>query len=151
MVIQKANIEDAPLLTKLTIASKAYWGYSTELMEIWQNDLTITEEDILKNEVYILKNGICSLGYYSILKLDDNSILLDNLFVSPNFIGNGCGKLLISDCIEKAKDNNVKRIILDSDPNAKLFYASFGFVEYNQVNTIIEGRNLPQMELIIEE
>lgn len=49
--ITHANPDDHNKLTEITKKSKAYWGYTQELMNEWSDLLTITEEYIQKNEV----------------------------------------------------------------------------------------------------
>ena len=35
-MIEKANIKDSELLTNIALISKAYWGYSKELILSWE-------------------------------------------------------------------------------------------------------------------
>jgi N-acetylglutamate synthase-like GNAT family acetyltransferase len=150
MKIEKSKKNDHLNMSEITFAGKAFWGYEKEQLEKWRNDLTITQDYIENNETFKLIVDDEIIGYYSILKLENKTIKLDNLFLLPKFIGKGYGKLLMNHCIKKAKEANMKKIILDSEPNAELFYKSFGFKIYNKLKTSIENRFLPQMELDIE-
>ncbi|WP_447636619.1 GNAT family N-acetyltransferase [Flavobacterium microcysteis] len=150
MKIERSEKNDNLILSEITFQGKAFWGYEKEQLEKWRNDLTITQDYIENNETFKLIVDDEIIGYYSILQLEKKTIKLDNLFLLPKFIGKGYGKFLINHCIKKAKETNMKKIILDSDPNAELFYKSFGFKTYNQLKTSIENRFLPQMELDIE-
>lgn len=150
MKIEKSEKEDHKILSEITYQGKAFWGYEKEQLEKWKNDLTITEEYIENNETFKLIVNDKTIGYYSILKLENEVIKLDNLFLLPEYIGKGYGKTLMNDCIEKAKENNIKKIILDSDPNAELFYKSFGFEVYDKLESSIKNRFLLQMELSLE-
>ena len=111
MEIIKSNVQDAELLTKVTIASKSYWNYDEELLKSWTNALTITENYILEKTVYKLVSDKTIIGYYSFF-IDNDCIELDNLFVLPEYIGSGIGKRLLFDFLEKAKDLNFEKIIL---------------------------------------
>ena len=106
-------------------------------MKDWSDLLTITEEYIRKNEVYKLVVNQSIFAYYSYFEIDKNSVRLDNLFVSPENIGKGFGKLLMNDFILKVKQGEKTRIILDADPNAQKFYESFGFIKIGQIETSI--------------
>ena len=150
MKIEKSEKNDNLILSEITFEGKAFWGYEKEQLEKWRNELTITQDYIENNETFKLIVDDEIIGYYSILKLEDKSIKLDYLFLLPKLIGKGYGKLLMNHCIKKAKEMNMKKIILDSDPNAELFYKSFGFKTYDKLKTSIENRFLPQMELDIE-
>lgn len=143
----KANTHDYRVLTDITKKSKAYWGYSDEQMRKWSDLLTITEEYIQNNEVYKLIINQSIVAYYSYFEIEKNSVRLDNLFVSPENIGKGYGKLLMNDFILKIKKSEAQRIILDADPNAQKFYESFGFVKIGEIETSIKDRFLPIMEL----
>jgi predicted GNAT family acetyltransferase len=118
MTIQKAIPHDHKLLTEITKKSKAYWGYSDEQIEIWSELLTVTKEYIETKSVYnlIVDNKI--IGYYSFFHESENTIKLDNLFVLPNFIGKGFGKILMNDFLVRMKNSDAQKVILNSEPNA---------------------------------
>lgn len=145
--ITKANTHDYRVLTDITKKSKAYWGYSDEQMRKWSDLLTITEEYIQNNEVYKLIINQSIVAYYSYFEIEKDSVRLDNLFVSPENIGKGYGKLLMNDFILKIKKSEAQRILLDADPNAQKFYESFGFLKIGEIETSIKDRFLPIMEL----
>lgn len=145
MEIIKSNVQDAELLTKVTIASKSYWNYDEELLKSWTNALTITENYILEKTVYKLVSDKTIIGYYSFF-IDNDCIELDNLFVLPEYIGSGIGKRLLFDFLEKAKDLNFEKIILYSDPNSEGFYEKYGFKTIGQKATNQHDRFLPIME-----
>lgn len=147
MEIIKSKTYDHKILTEITKKSKAYWGYSNEQMEECSNLLTIKEEYIKNNEVYRLLINNSTVAYYSYFSINENTVKLDNLFVLPDEIGKGYGKLLMKDFILKIKQNKTKRIILDADPNAQKFYESFSFTKIGQIETSIQNRFLPIMKL----
>jgi len=149
MTIQKAIPGDHEILTQITKKSKAYWGYSNEQIEDWSPFLTVTEEYIETNSVFNLMLDNQIIGYYSFFHESENSIKLDNLFVLPDFIGKGFGKLLMNDFLVRLQDLSVQKIVLNSEPNAESFYIKFGFVKIGQIETSIKDRYLPIMELKI--
>jgi len=147
--IVKSNIEDNEILTDITKKSKAYWGYSDRQMEKWSELLTITKNYIETNNVYKLLVGNITVGYYSYINLNKDEVKLDNLFVLPNYIGSGFGTLLMNDFMNRIKNTERKKIVLDSEPNAEKFYENFGFIKIGQIETAIKDRYLPIMELEI--
>lgn len=149
MTIQKAIPGDHEILTQITKKSKAYWGYSNEQIEDWSPFLTVTEEYIETNSVFNLMLDNQIIGYYSFFHESENSIKLDNLFVLPDFIGKGFGKLLMNDFLVRLQDLSVQKVVLNSEPNAESFYIKFGFVKIGQIETSIKDRYLPIMELKI--
>ncbi len=149
MQIERAQENDHTILSKITYLGKAFWGYDKELLDKWKDDLTITPEYISLNETFKLISDGQIIGYYSFLKLENNIVKLDFLFILPEYIGSGIGKLLMTDFIDKAKSLNIEKIILDADPNAEKFYSKFGFSIYNKLELSVKNRFLPQMELIL--
>lgn len=147
MKIKKANSNSHKILTEITKKSKAFWGYSNEQIEIWSEFLTVSKEYIETNPVYNLVVEDQIIGYYSFFHESENTIKLDNLFVLPEFIGKGFGKILMNDFLNRLKDIDVQKVILNSEPNAEAFYKKFGFVKIGQIETSIKDRFLPIMEL----
>lgn len=151
MTIKEAIPNDHKILTEITKKSKAYWGYSDEQIEIWSEFLMVTKEYIETKSVYNLIVDDQIIGYYSFFHESENTIKLDNLFVLPNFIGKGFGKMLLNDFFIRLKNIDVEKVILNSEPNSEEFYKKFGFVKVGQIETSIKDRYLPIMELLIEK
>ncbi|MFA6262259.1 MAG: GNAT family N-acetyltransferase [Bacteroidia bacterium] len=149
MTIKRAISSDHLILTDITKKAKAYWGYSDEQMEKWSDILTITSDYIEKNSVYKLCIDTATIGYYSFFEPDEGTVELDNLFLFPDYIGSGLGRLLIVDFIERMKAANIKYIVLEAEPKAEGFYEKFGFVKVGQVESSIENRFLFKMKLKI--
>ncbi|QLC65830.1 GNAT family N-acetyltransferase [Flavobacterium sp. LPB0248] len=148
MNIQKAKTEDHIRLTEITKKSKAYWGYSDEQMEKWNNNLTITTIDYIEtNPVFNLVHENQIIGYYSYLKLENNQVKLDNLFILPEYIGKGFGSFLMNDFLERMRNEKCQKIILDSEPNAEQFYQKIGFIKIGEFETSIKNRFMPIMEM----
>lgn len=145
--IIKANPDDDKILTEITKKSKAHWGYSDEQMEKWSQDLMISKDYIRNNEIYKLLVNNETIAYYSYFNINENTVKLDNLFVVPEEMGKGYGKMLMNDCINKTKKEKTAMIILEADPNAEKFYEGFGFLKISQIETSIKNRFLPVMEL----
>ena len=150
MTIEKANTNDDKILTEITKKSKAFWGYSEEQIEIWSEFLTFTKEYIETKSVYNLVVEDQIIGYYSFFHESENTIKLDNLFVLPDFIGKGFGKIIMNDFLLRLKNSAVEKVVLNSEPNAEEFYKKFGFVKVGQIETSIKDRFLPIMELKIK-
>ncbi len=150
MTIEKAISSDHQILTEITKKSKAYWGYSDEQIENWSQFLTVTQGYINENIVYkvIIEDKLA--GYYSFLYQDEKTVKLDNLFVLPEYIGKGFGKILMNHFLLEINKTIVNKIILNSEPNAELFYAKLGFIKIGEIETSIKNRFMPVMELNIK-
>lgn len=145
MRIVKANLGDNEALTSLMRQSKAHWGYSQEQMAKWKDELTVSCEYISQHQVFKMLQAQQIIGYYAFYFTDEHVVKLDSLFVLPNQIGTGLGKVLLNDCIYRVKTLGVKTINLDADPHAASFYAYHGFEVIGQLPTSIANRYLPVM------
>lgn len=142
MLFEKATEKDAVELTELTLRSKAFWGYSPIQIEGWRDELTVTPNYIQSNQVFKL----IGKGYYAFSIAQAKVAKLDFLFVEPDQIGQGYGQILLDNCIDRLKNYDVERIVLDADPNAEKFYIKNGFSVIGQLPSSIENRFLPIME-----
>lgn len=147
MKILKANPNDYEILTQITKLSKAYWGYSKEQILKWNDNLTISEVYIINNNTFKLSFEDKIIGYYSYIIEKENDIKLDNLFILPECIGKGYGRFLIKDFLNRMKNQNFKKIILQSEPNAEEFYTKMGFKKIGAFETSIKNRFMPIMEI----
>ena len=143
MRIIEAKQEDHVALSLLTIGSKSYWNYSKEQIEEWIPVLTITPEYIEQNPVFKLVQNDQIIGYYSYHAHKEGEVLLDNLFISPAFMGKGIGTMLMNDFFDRVQSNGTSAIVLYSDPNAAAFYIKFGFELIGNEPTSIKNRFLP--------
>lgn len=144
MKIQKALQTDQHELTIVMRKSKAYWNYEQQQLDDWQDELTISPEFIMKNQVFKLldKNKIVGFFAYS---LQNKTLKLESLFLLPEYIGSGLGKLLMNVFLNKIKGLPIKRIVLDADPNTESFYNNFNFQTVSLKITAIENRFMPIM------
>jgi len=147
MTIEKAHTTEHEILTNITKKSKAFWGYSEDLLLVWDDALTITEDYIKKNEVYKFSTENKIVGYYSYIVEENLTIKLDNLFLIPQYIGKGLGTLLMNDFLNRIQNQNYKRVYLESEPYAEGFYKKHGFITIGTLETAVNERFMPVMEL----
>ena len=145
-MIVLANSSDGELLTEIALISKAYWGYSKKNIDSWIEDLTVTSKMILERDVFKFLDGDTIVGFYILNPPVKDSIELEMLFVLPNFIGKGVGKLLLHHAFEKAKKLDSKFMTLLAEPNAVPFYSSQGFYEIDKKESSIPNRFLPVLK-----
>ena len=151
--IEYANLDHLDRLTEIAFSGKRHWGYPEEYYEIWETELTITE-DYLKNNVVkiILENDIIK-GFYSICYNEDEKHVgetfiekgywLDFMFLDEKFIGNGLGKIMFNDSINEIKNNGGTNFYIFSDPNAQGFYKKMGCKFIRESKSSIKNRTIP--------
>lgn len=149
-MIVPAEITDAKQLTKIALTSKAFWGYSDELIERWTDDLTITSTMISECDVFKFSVDDTIVGFYVLNPPIESTIELEMLFVLPKFIGKGIGKQLLHHSLKKAKLQQAKSITLLADPNAVPFYEKHGFFIIDKKESSIPNRFLPLMKKDLE-
>jgi N-acetylglutamate synthase-like GNAT family acetyltransferase len=149
--IRQARLEEGPLLTELTMRSKAHWGYDTAFMAAARADLEFVPERFLTGfHVYILEDDNAVIGFYGLCPADKETVELTHLFVEPQHIGGGHGKQLWEHAVKNAQSLGFRRLILSSDPFAEPFYASQGAVRIGEEESAVrKGRMLPLMEYIL--
>ena len=145
-MIVPAEITDAKQLTKIALQSKAFWGYSDELIANWKDDLTVTLKMIRKCNVFKFFVDDSIAGFYVLNPPMEDAIELEMLFVLPKFIGKGVGNQLITHAFQKAKELKVATMTLLADPNAVPFYQKKGFYEIDKKESTIPNRFLPVMK-----
>jgi GNAT superfamily N-acetyltransferase len=148
--IRDACPDEAELLSELAIRSKAHWGYSPEFLESCRSELAVDANrigsDDFKCKVAADTNGI--LGFYIVEKISEGVYELEALFVEPEHIGKGIGRLLVQHAIKLLSESRASRLIIQGDPNAARFYVAAGArqVGFRESNSI-PGRHLPLFEI----
>ena len=143
--IVSASPKDANLLASLEIKSESYWGYSSDFMDRFKEIYLITEEFILNNPTYILKNGEIIIGFYGIL-LNHDEVSLEYLFIEPTYIGKGYGKMLWDHALEEFKKLGIREFTIITSPDAREFYLRLGATVHSQVDSLIsKGNKTPKL------
>jgi len=126
MTIRRARPEEAATLTQIALDAKRYWGYPEHWIRHWEADLTVSEEFIRENEVYVADDGREIVGFYALCLSGSESgprarqAELEHLWVTPRCIGTSVGKELFLDAMERAAALDVRDVELSADPNAAL-------------------------------
>lgn len=146
--IQQAKPEQAGILTTITLAAKRHWNYPESWIQVWLPSLTITSDYILANETWTAVVDEECVAYYS-LKHDDGYLWLDNLWVLPEFIGQGIGRQLFQHALERSRAQGVYNIKIEADPSAQNFYERMGARKTGEHHTQVNGqvRILPVLEI----
>ena len=149
--VREVNPSEAGQLTQLAHLAKAYWGYSPEFMDAFDDELTIQAED-LENARFLFRVGTCDGRVCSFYTLDteaeqEDSIEMTALFVEPTEIGKGLGKLLFEHAVEEARGLGLKTMVIHSDPYAEKFYLKMGATKVGDIpSRSLEGREIPLLQ-----
>lgn len=121
----EANPRDSELLTKTAWKSKKVWNYSDEQMDLWTDELTISESYIIKNRVFKIFNGENYVGFFSLVRYD-SYLELDHLWLLPGNMRKGYGQKVFEFIKETAKEMKCLLIEVYAEPNSNGFYAKMG-------------------------
>lgn len=110
--IKNANVQNLTAINALLHASKAYWGYDKNFMDLFMEKLGISRLYLLKNQIKLFYVNAELAGFYSFSINTDGILELDNFFLHPDYIGSGLGKELWTACCQTAKKYNKKEFII---------------------------------------
>ena len=146
MRIRAARIDEALLLTRICVRSKAVWGYDDAFMKRSRPALTVEPEQIEAGDVWVAEDGGGKiLGVAALCAHDESGVAeVDKLFVTPERLRAGAGRLLMARLVEEARGRGARRLMILSDPNAAAFYERVGAKRIGEApSDAIPGRTLP--------
>jgi GNAT superfamily N-acetyltransferase len=145
--IRRARPDETDDLTALAIRSKAHWGYAEDFMALARPEMTLSVDEVADDETWALEDGAGRLvGFYRIVPADP--AVLEDLWIEPDAIGAGHGRLLWKHAVATARALGVTALELDADPNAVGFYERMGARQVGETpSAIVPGRSLPRMRL----
>jgi N-acetylglutamate synthase-like GNAT family acetyltransferase len=147
-MIRRATTDDTATLTNIAHDAKRYWGYPEHWIKHWQDELTISNDFVSENEVYLLASKDEVRGFYALVVRNDRAEL-EHLWVAPQHIGTGVGKELFIHAMQRAAGRNVSEVQISADPNAEGFYKKMGAHRIGdvQADTDDKPRTVPRLSI----
>lgn len=147
--IRPAQPEEASFLSDLALRSKAHWGYDAEFLASCRGELTLSREELAARRTAVAERDGSVVGFTT-LEGEPPQGILGMMFVDPDAIGEGIGRLLFTHAVETAQALGFTQFTIDADPNAEPFYEAMGGVLASRVPSgSIPGRTLAQYLLKI--
>lgn len=135
---------DAPALSALALRSKGYWGYDQDFLEACRSELAITPSEVVALRVTVATDATDRPLGFSTLEGEPPDGEVGKLFVEPDRIGSGLGRLLWSDVASRAAALGFRSLRIEADPGAAPFYEAMGAVVVGSCPSgSIPGRRLP--------
>ncbi|WP_150525490.1 GNAT family N-acetyltransferase [Roseibium sediminis] len=145
--LRPARPDDATALTAILHRGKASWGYPDDKMAEFREHWRISEEKIAGMTVLVAERDGVPCAFLSVGPRDDQTLLVDDLFVDPTAQGQGVGSLLLLRAEDIARSQRLSRLYLESDIHAEAFYLKHGFKTVShKPSEMIPGKQLPLME-----
>lgn len=149
MNLRLARQEDASVLTTLAQRSKAHWGYPPDLMEQFRAALTVSPAACTSGRMVVAEVGTTPIGFAAWLPGDASAELCD-LWIDPDWMGQGAGRLLFDWVARACQDAGFDRLWCEADPHAVGFYERMGGHRTGEVeSSSVTGRFLPRMEFAL--
>ena len=145
-VIRPADPGEAEALSALALRSKGYWGYDDDFLAACAAELTVSPAQIGTELVAVCVDDGALVGFY-VVAGEPPRAELAALFVEPEAIGRGYGRLLWHHAIATARAAGFESVGLDADPGAAPFYAAMGAERIGwSPSGSVPGRHLPRFE-----
>jgi GNAT superfamily N-acetyltransferase len=146
-VIRRAALGEAAALRDLAHRSKAHWPYSAEFLAAVEPLLQLDEHDLVEHQVWVMESDGAVAGWHRVT-LRGELAELEDLWLEPQHIGSGLGRVLFEHAVEIAVDHRASRLEWDAEPYAEGFYRAMGGEEIGRSQSAAEaGRTLPRMRL----
>jgi GNAT superfamily N-acetyltransferase len=145
--IRAARTDELAELHALALRSKAYWGYDEAFMTACSDELRVEAELAEAGRVRVaVAEPQRRLVGFATLEGTPPQGALGMLFIDPEAIGLGIGRLLFRHILAQAGESGFERLTIDSDPHAEAFYLAMGARRIGSTpSESIPGRELPLM------
>jgi ribosomal protein S18 acetylase RimI-like enzyme len=143
--IRRATSDDSERATELARMAKAHWGYPSDWLKAWEDDLIVTSEGIARHATFVASLDGEVVGVCQLQQSDDHA-MLEHVWVDPSCHRRGVGRALV----EHARAQARGVIAIVADPNAEEFYVKLGARKVGAVAAPMPGapdRALPLMEM----
>jgi GNAT superfamily N-acetyltransferase len=137
-------------LSGLCLRSKAVWGYDDAFMRACRHELTLRPDELHISYLRVAERDAVAVGLAQIKVVGRDADLM-KLFVEPNLLGAGIGRLLFEWATARARGLGAVRMTIEADPGAVPFYERMGARQAGFVpSQSIAGRMLPYLQLELE-
>ncbi|WP_298468250.1 GNAT family N-acetyltransferase [uncultured Erythrobacter sp.] len=147
ILLRAPEEKELPAASALCMRSKGYWGYDAAFMEACRDELTLTKRDLVESTVILAVQEQTIAGIAQVT-FEDGEAGLDKLFIEPDMIGHGIGRLLFDWTCAHALAEGATSLTVTADPDAAPFYEKMGFARTaEEPSGSIPGRVLPVLSL----
>jgi GNAT superfamily N-acetyltransferase len=147
LILRAPRVDELDTLTHLCLRSKAVWGYDRAFMEACRDELTLTQEDLRETELQVAERDGAIVGVAQV-SADAETAHLEKLFVEPDQLRGGAGRMLFDWAKAAAATLGAKHLVVEADPDAAPFYRRMGAHDDGVAPSgSIPGRVLPRFRL----
>jgi GNAT superfamily N-acetyltransferase len=144
-----AHVQEGPDLTELALRAKAHWDYDARFLEAARAELTIDAKTIRSARIHVLERRGETIGFYGLLGEPPQG-RLEWMFLEPEEIGHGYGRLMWDLALSDAKAAGFTDLEIESDRYAEAFYVRMGATRIGATASPVDGAPLPLLKIAIE-
>lgn len=145
MIYEQATAADREDLSNLAVRSKRHWGYSKEAMELWSENLTLTEDYINSHTVIKAVLEEEPVGFFSLEEIKPTT-RIGHFWIDTPYLRKGYGSFLFRFMMNFLKEKSVENATLVIDPNTQKFFEKKGGKVINKIEHKVKNKFL----LIVE-
>jgi ribosomal protein S18 acetylase RimI-like enzyme len=148
MTIRDARADEALALEALQRRSSDVWEEYREALAAHPDAITPPHEAIAEGRVRVAVDGSDRpLGFSVVLPVENGRCELDDLFVEPEQMRAGIGRMLVDDLAVRARAAGASHVDVIANPNALGFYERLGFEVTGEAST--QFGDAPRMTLVL--
>jgi len=123
--IRPADPDEGERLREIAVASKQHWGYERDEVVRWAAQGDFSPAGLRKKEFYVADADGRAVAFASLIAGTEVAVL-DDLWVEPEWIGQGMGTRLFRFVAARARAIGARRLEWDAEPHAVGFYERMG-------------------------
>ncbi|MDT0542633.1 MULTISPECIES: GNAT family N-acetyltransferase [Streptomyces] len=117
--------DEAEALSELALRSKGHWGYDAAFLAACREELRLRPGEVAARRTTVAEQAGRILGFATLEGAGPEGEL-GMLFVDPEAIGGGVGRLLYRHVLREAGRLGFTRLTIEADPHAEAFYLAMG-------------------------
>jgi GNAT superfamily N-acetyltransferase len=142
--IRRADPDEGERLREIAEAAKRHWGYDADWVSAWAAMGDFSPEALRVKDVHVAEVDGRVVAFATLIPKGATCVL-DDLWVSPEWIGKGLGSQLFRFGVERARELGARSLEWEAEPLAVGFYEKMGgsWLRDNEPNGW--GRVIPVM------
>ena len=148
-VFRKAELKDLYRLRPLARNSEGIWSFSEEFLNVFDAKYNIDEEFLAAYPVYIMERGEGLLGFWGLIP-KGRAAWLEYFYIDASKTRKGLGKALLGHLKDYCRKARIEKLEFVTSQPALKFYERCGARVTGSTVSSIDGREIPQLEIIIK-
>jgi GNAT superfamily N-acetyltransferase len=144
VVVRSGRPDEGERLKQIAVDAKAFWGYERERVLEWADKGDFSPDRLRELVMFVAEAENHAIGWCSVIP-DGETSWLEDLWIDPDRIGRGIGRLLFEHAAAYAEGLGAFRLEWEAEPNAIGFYERMGATRLRDSELSEWGRTLSVM------